>query len=172
MTERSEIIELKNETENLKSELKYLKSRIEKERTNDRLYSLKDRPQLSGLFSGSEINGDILKNLSIHELHNLKLLEDKNKIKKKTILDENLGDIFNKCINFLDYSYDGYEKSYDKSREILNIHENEISKYDKLRLHLLSMSLFVRENDNTIYVGIILVFLSIIILLTNILIND
>ena len=64
--------------------------------------SADNRPQMSN--AGLELNNKHFKDLSNHELHKIKNIYEKDhKKKSKTILDENLGEIMDKCINFLSY---------------------------------------------------------------------
>ena len=69
------------------------------------------RPQMSA--AGLSVNNKHFRDLSNHELHQIKKIHDQDhKIKPQTILDESLGEIMDKCINFLTYSFDGYSKKY------------------------------------------------------------
>ena len=42
---------------------------------------------------------------------------------------------------------------------------------ETFKTHMLAMSLFIRDKDNIIYIGIVMIFLSIIIYLTNIIVS-
>jgi hypothetical protein len=176
-----EIQELRERQNSLESEINFLRTRVdnknndeinEEQIINDRLLNLKDRPQILGNLENSKINDDLLRNLSIHELHKVKLYEKEHKHKSKTILDENLGNIFNNCINILENSYEGYDKSYNQSLDSLEIYDNyyDIKFFDKIKVHLLAVSLYLRNDENSLYFGLILIFVSIIIFLINILI--
>ena len=69
------------------------------------------RPQMSS--AGLSVNNKHFRDLSNHELHQIKKIHEKDHKKKiRTILDEPLGDIMDKCINFLAHSFEGYSKKY------------------------------------------------------------
>ena len=74
------------------------------------------RPQMSS--AGLEMYNKHFTNLTNHELHQIKKMKKQNKDKKnKTIMDESLGKIMYKCINFLTYSFDDYTKKiYEAER--------------------------------------------------------
>ena len=125
------------------------------------------RPQMSS--AGLETNNKHFRDLSNHELHQIKKLHEKDhKQEPKTVLDESLGEIMNKCINFLTYSCDGYTKAYYQAEVMEDTYDNEKTMYESIKVHLIALTLFFREDGNILYIGILLVFLSIIIYLVNI----
>ena len=125
------------------------------------------RPQMSS--AGLETNNKHFRDLSNHELHQIKKLHEKDhKQEPKTVLDESLGEIMNKCINFLTYSFDGYTKAYYQAEVMEDTYDNEKTMYESIKVHLIALTLFFREDGNILYIGILLVFLSIIIYLVNI----
>ena len=125
------------------------------------------RPQLSG--AGLTSNNKHFRDLSNHELHQIKKIYERDHKKKlKTILDENLGEIMDKCINFLVYSFDGYQKAYYEAELMDNVYDEDKSLFQKIKTHLISIVLFIRDDQNILYIGILLVFLSIIIYFVNI----
>ena len=125
------------------------------------------RPQMSS--AGLESNNKHFRDLSNHELHQIKKLHEKDhKQEPKTVLDESLGEIMNKCINFLTYSFDGYTKAYYQAEVMEDTYDNEKTMYESIKVHLIALTLFFREDGNILYIGILLVFLSIIIYLVNI----
>ena len=73
-----------------------------------------------------------------------------------------------KCVNFLTYSFDGYSKAYYEAEIMEDVYDKEKSTYESLKIHLIAFSLFMREDENILYIGILLVLLSIIIYLVNI----
>ena len=124
------------------------------------------RPQMSS--AGLEEIATHSKDLSNHELHQIKKIHDKDHNKKsKTILDESLGDIMDKLVNFLTYSFDGYTKAYYEAEVMEDVYDNK-STYQMIKVHLISIILFMRKDQNILYIGILLVLLSIIIYLVNI----
>ena len=125
-----------------------------------------NRPQMSG--AGLEMNNKHFRDLSNHELHQIKKIHEKDhRIKPRTVLDEPLGDIMNKLVNFLTYSFDGYTKAYYEA-EIMEDVYDEKSTYETIKVYLIALTLFIRDDQNILYIGILLVFLSIIIYLVNI----
>jgi hypothetical protein len=125
------------------------------------------RPQMSSV--GLEEIATHSKDLSNHELHQIKKIHEKDHmIKSKTILDESLGDIMNKLVNFLTYSFDGYTKAYYEAEVMEDVYDNDKSTYQMIKVHLITIVLFMRKDQNILYIGILLVLLSIIIYLVNI----
>ena len=125
-----------------------------------------NRPQMSN--AGLEINNKHFKDLSNHELHQIKKIHEKDhSLKPKTILDESMGDIMNKLVNFLTFSFDGYTKAYYEA-EIMEDVYDEKSIYQNIKVHLMAIILFMREDENIMYIGILLIMLSMIIYLVNI----
>ena len=125
-----------------------------------------NRPQMSG--AGLEVNNKHFKDLSNHELHQIKKMHEKDhKIKPRTVLDEPLGEIMNKLVNFLTYSFDGYSKAFYEAEIMEDVYDDK-SIYETTKVHLIALTLFIREDENILYIGILLVFLSIIIYLVNI----
>lgn len=125
------------------------------------------RPQLSS--AGLGIHNKHFKDLTNHELHQVKKIHEKDHTKKpKTILDEPLGSIMDKLVNFLTYSFDGYTKAYYEAENMEDVYDNEKSTYQMIKVHLIAIILFMRSDQNILYIGILLVLLSIIIYLVNI----
>jgi len=126
-----------------------------------------NRPQMSS--AGLEVNNKHFGDLSNHELHQIKKMHEKDhQMKPKTILDESMGDIMNKLVNFLTYSFDGYTKALYEAEIMEDVYDNEKSTYEMIKVHFIAITLFMREDENILYIGILLVLLSIIIYLVNI----
>ena len=126
------------------------------------------RPQMSsaGVLEGSNKH---FRDLSNHELHQIKKIHEKDhSLKPKTILDESLGDIMNKLVNFLTFSFDGYTKAYYAAEVMEDVYDDEKNMYQSIKVHLIAIILFMKEDQNILYIGILLVFLSMIIYLVNI----
>jgi len=129
--------------------------------------SSENRPQMSS--AGLEVNNRHFRDLSNHELHQIKKIhQEEHSVKTKTILDEPLGEIVDKCINFLTYSFDGYSKAYYKAELMEEVYDNDKTMYEKIKVFLLAFILFIKDDSNILYLGIILVFISIIIYFVNI----
>ena len=124
------------------------------------------RPQMSG--AGLSANNKHFKDLSNHELNRIKKIHEKDhQIEPKTILNETLGEIMNKLVNFLTFSFDGYTKALYEAEIMEDVYDDK-SMYESIKVHLIALTLFVRDDENILYIGILLVFLSIIIYLVNI----
>ena len=124
-------------------------------------------PQMSS--AGLEVNNKHFRDLSNHELHQVKKMYEKDHTNKsRTILDDNLGEIMDKCINFLTYSFDGYSKKYYEAEMMEDVYDNDKSTYEMIKVHLIAMVMFIKDDSNILYIGIILVFLSMILYLVNI----
>jgi hypothetical protein len=125
-----------------------------------------NRPQMSA--AGLGINNKDFKDLSNHELHQIKKMHQKDhSVKPKTIVDESLGNIMNKLVNFLTFSFDGYSKAYYEAEIMEDVYDDK-SMYESIKVHLIAMSLFIRDDENTLYIGILLIFISMILYLVNI----
>ena len=124
------------------------------------------RPQMSS--AGLEMYNKHFTNLTNHELHQIKKMKEQNKDKKnKTIMDESLGKIMYKCINFLTYSFDDYTKKIYEAEVILDKYDNQ-SFTDLIQIYTTASVLFIKDEENILYIGIILIFFSIIIYFINI----
>ena len=134
----------------------------------ERDVSAETRPQLS--MAGLDGNNKHLSELSNHELHQMKSMHEKDHRKPvRTVLDEPLGEILDNCINFLAHSYDSIEKKKYEAELMENIHSGDkVGYYDKFKIYLITAILFFREDRNIIYIGFLMIFLSIIIYFTNI----
>tara|TARA_B100000749_G_scaffold278274_1_gene268641 strand:- start:690 stop:1292 length:603 start_codon:yes stop_codon:yes gene_type:complete len=124
------------------------------------------RPQMSG--AGLASSNKHFRDLTNHELHKIKKIhEADHKQQPRTVLDESLGGIMNKCVNFLTYSFEGYTKKLYEAEIMEDVHDDKTT-YQFIKIHLIAMILFFRDDQNILYIGILLVFLSIIIYLVNI----
>ena len=122
------------------------------------------RPQIKS----PESNPYSINDLTNHELHKVNNIEKQNLVPgKNTILDETLGGILDKTINFMTYSFDGYSMKFTEAELIVDAYENK-SWYESLKVHSTAVLLFIRDDENILYIGILLVFLSIIIYFINI----
>ena len=99
-----------------------------------------------------------------------------------TIMDLTLSDVLDQTLNFIVYSFGDYQVQVRKAE--LLIRENDqkdkdkgkseeatdkkVTVRDRLTVHGHAISLFIGDGDNSIYIGIILIMLSIIIYFINI----
>ena len=125
-----------------------------------------NRPQMSS--AGLEINNKHFRDLSNHELQRVKKIHEKDHTDKpKTVLDESLGEIMNKLVNFLTFSYDGYSKAVYEAEVMEDVYDDK-SMYQSIKVHVIAIILFMRDDQNILYIGILLVFFSMILYLMNI----
>jgi len=172
--------ELQNENDDLRTQIRELRQAVQMNTGEDedednmdilvnnhmRDITSENRPQMS--VAGLESNNKAFKDLSNHELHRIKKMHEKDhQIKPRTILDESMAHIMNKCVNFLTFSFDGYTEALYKAEIMEDVYDDK-STYESIKVHLIAITLFVREDENILYIGILLVFLSIIIYLVNI----
>ena len=124
-----------------------------------------NRPQLS---SDSLFNENF-KDLSNHDLHRIKDYMDNIKsVKNKTILDETLGETINKTVNFLTFSFEGYTKAVYEAEVMEDVYDDDKSIYQSIKVYLIAIVLFMREDQNILYIGILLIFISMVMYLMNI----
>ena len=124
------------------------------------------RPQMSS--AGLEINNKHFRDLSNHELHQIKKLHEKDHTNKpRTVLDESLGEIMNKLVNFITFSFDGYSKAVYEAEVMEDVYDDK-SMYQSIKVHVIAIVLFMRDDQNILYIGILLVFFSMTLYLMNI----
>ena len=106
-----------------------------------------NRPQMSA--AGLEINNKDFKDLSNHELHQIKKMHQKDhSVKPKTIVDESLGNIMNKLVNFLTFSFDGYSKAYYEAEIMEDVYDDKTNSIDNDKNGILmnaAMEHFIRQ---------------------------
>ena len=129
--------------------------------------SIENRPQMTP--AGLSDANDHVTHLSNHELHQVKNIYEKDHRRKPiTILDESLGDILDKTINFLVYSYEGYTNKLYEAELMEDVKGYEGGYYKRFKVHLIAMILFIRDDRNIVYIGFLMIFFSIIIYFINI----
>ena len=133
----------------------------------DRDISQETSPQLSS--ANLKKHNDHITHLSNHELHQVESIHEKDHRKPiQTILDEPLGVILDNTINFLVYSIDNYHKKLYEAELMENIHGDDKGFINTFKTYLIASVLFFRDDKNIIYIGLVLIFLSIIIYFINI----
>lgn len=143
-------------------------TRLETERSDDDIIganeSQKDpRPQMSLDLKNAY-------NLTLQEKFKIdNLVKEEYSKQKRTIMEEPLGDILDKTFNFYGNFLVEYKEKYDYADALLNVDVDEVSKPSNfIIIHLTAISLMLRDSDNIIYIGILLIILSIIIYFFNI----
>ena len=140
-------------------------------RPYDKDVSAETRPQMSG--AGLSHHNKHLSQLSNHELHQMKSLHEKDHRKEvRTVLDESLESILDKTINFLVHSIDSYTGKIYESELMTKVHSEDKGYYTRFKVHLMAMVLFIRDDQNIIYIGFFMIFLSIIIYFINIITTE
>ena len=93
---------------------------------------------------------------------------------QKTILDEKLGDILEKTSETVANFWDDYkvkmlESKYELETNNTNLKEEDKSKISHiLNIHVMGLFNYLRDNDNIIYLGIFIVFISVLLYIFNI----
>ena len=136
-------------------------------RPYERDVSAETRPQMSG--AGLSQHNKHLSQLTNHELHQMKSIHQKDHRKQiKTILDEPLGNILDKTLNFLVHSFDSYTEKVYEAELMENVNDKDNKSYIRFKIHFMAIILFARDDNNIIYIGFFMIFLSIIIYFINI----
>ena len=76
--------------------------------------------------------------------------------------------MLNNTVNFFGRSFELYEEKVLDAKVTRKLYETEDPYLDNLQIHLMAISLFIRDEDNIIYLGIIMIILSILICFFNI----
>ena len=90
------------------------------------------------------------------------------------ILDEKVSDILEKTSETVANFWDDYkvkmlESKYELETNNTNFKEEDKSKFSHiLNIHLMGLFNYLRDNDNIIYLGIFLVFISVLLYIFNI----
>ena len=88
---------------------------------------------------------------------------------KITIMDRTLSDVLDRTLNFVVYSFGDYQVQVKKAELLIDNKDNKSHSFgDRLMIHAHALSLFISDGDNCIYIGILLIVLSIIIYFVNI----
>ena len=77
-----------------------------------------------------------------------------------------MGNVLDNTINFLVYSFDNFHKKIYEAELMENNKDNSL--INKIKINIIAFVLFIRDEQNCIYFGIFLVFISIIIYFINI----
>ena len=117
----------------------------------------------------NEIAMSSLDSLNTSELNKINRIIDQEHNKKgETILDKPFGEVINNTVNFFGNSFDAYQTKLIEAEFTRNLYDTEHPYLDKLQKHLIAIALFIRDEDNVIYLGIIMIILSVLICFFNI----
>jgi hypothetical protein len=128
---------------------------------------LKDssRPQTGAHLSASES----LNNLNSHEQAKMqRILEQDYNKRQYTILDMPLGKVINNTVNFFGNSYDIYTSKQMEAELSKPLYSTENEILHKVQLNLLAIIYFIRDEDNIIYLGIIMIIFAVLLCFFNI----
>ena len=117
----------------------------------------------------NEIINSSLDSLNTSELNKINRIIDKeNNKKEETILDKPFGEVINNTVNFFGNSFDAYQTKLIEAEFTRNLYDTEHTYLNDLQKHLIAIALFIRDEDNVIYLGIIMIILSVLICFFNI----
>ena len=146
----------------IRSDSSELQSELDHIQPFERDISMETRPQLNQ--AGLKDQNKHISHLSNHELHQIKSVNEKDHSRKiQTVLDEPLGLFLDKTINFLTYSIDDFHLKIYEAELMENIGSEDKGMYNTLKIYTVAMILFIRDKENILYIGCLMIFLSIII---------
>tara|TARA_A100001037_G_C15054099_1_gene591517 strand:+ start:632 stop:1093 length:462 start_codon:yes stop_codon:yes gene_type:complete len=130
--------------------------------------SNENRPQIS--FEVDQHSDDKL----LKENEEINVKKKIVKENQKTILDEKLGDILEKTSETVANFWDDYkvkmlETKYELETNNTNFKTEDRSKISHiLNIHVMGLFNYLKDNDNIIYLGIFIVFISVLLYIFNI----
>ena len=129
------------------------------------MYGGNSRPQEGR----SEIIGASIDNLNSHELNKMnRIIDEEYNKDQPTILDKPFGEVINNTVNFFGNSFDIYHTKLMEAEFTRKLYNTDHTYLNHLQKHLIAISLFIRDEDNIIYMGIIMIILSVLICFFNI----
>lgn len=109
---------------------------------------------------------DINQNLKYNQYKSEESITKRFSRKRKTILDLPLSEVIDQTLNFVAYADDDYSESLNHMKDRLG--ESNTNGIGRVKLYYLAFLDFCKRSNNLIYLGIWLVFFSIIIYFLNI----
>ena len=97
-----------------------------------------------------------------------RILEQEYNKKRSSILDRTLGDILEGTVNFFGNSFNSYSDKYLEAKFSKLMYTTDNEYLNELQLHLIAISLFIRDDENVIYLGIIMIIISFLLCFINI----
>lgn len=89
--------------------------------------------------------------------------------KRNTIMDQPLSEIIDDTLFFFAHSFDNYSKRYNEAEMIHSDYDETKRGFMKsLKIHAYALMLFATHEENIVYLGIWMIFMSIIIYFVNI----
>ena len=122
-----------------------------------------NRPQVSGMVDRFNKH---LTNTEIAYIN--KIYHKDNNIKKKNIFEMELGEIMKNTTNFFnDFLSEYQNKIYDTELYYKDKNANNAS-LENIKIYIIAFVRYINESDNVIYLGIIMILISIILYFLNI----
>ena len=129
------------------------------------MYGGNSRPQEGR----SEIIGESINNLNSHELNKMnRIIDEEYNKDQPTILDKPFGEVINNTVNFFGNSYDIYTSKLMEAELSKPLYSTENEILHKVQLNLLAIIYFIRDEDNIIYLGIIMIIFAVLLCFFNI----
>ena len=97
-----------------------------------------------------------------------RILEEEYNKKRATILDRPLGDVLEGTVNFFSNSFNSYADKFLEAKFSKLLFQTDNEYLNKLQIHLIAISLFIRDDENVIYLGIIMIIISFLLCFINI----
>uniref|UniRef100_A0A6C0CG00 Uncharacterized protein n=1 Tax=viral metagenome TaxID=1070528 RepID=A0A6C0CG00_9ZZZZ len=97
-----------------------------------------------------------------------RILEQEYNKKRATILDRPLGDVLEGTVNFFSNSFNSYADKFLEAKFSKLLFQTDNEYLNKLQIHLIAVSLFIRDDENVIYLGIIMIIISFLLCFINI----
>ena len=97
-----------------------------------------------------------------------RILEQEYDKKKLNILDKPLGDVLEGTVNFVSNSYNSYADKFLEAKFSKLLFQTDNEYLNGLQIHLIAISLFIRDDENAIYLGIIMIIISFLLCFINI----
>ena len=97
-----------------------------------------------------------------------RILEQEYDKKRATILDRPLGDVLEGTVNFFSNSFNSYADKLLEAKFSKLLFQTDNEYLNKLQIHLIAISLFIRDDENVIYLGIIMIIISFLLCFINI----
>ena len=97
-----------------------------------------------------------------------RILEEEYNKKRATILDRPLGDVLEGTVNFFSNSFNSYADKFLEAKFSKLLFQTDNEYLNKLQIHLIAISLFIRDDENVIYLVIIMIIISFLLCFINI----
>jgi hypothetical protein len=112
---------------------------------------------------------DSLDGLSSHEFNKInRVLEEHYQQKESTIMDKPFGEVIQNTATFFNHSFYSYSDKLLEAEAILRLTNDDYSFTTSLQKYITALVLFIRDDENCIYLGILMIILSVLICFFNI----